>query len=172
MNKLFSIKRLCRAGVIAACYVALSYAFGALSYQGVLQIRPAEALCLLPLLYVEAVPALWIGCMLANLGSPFFVYDVLLGSAVTLVASFVTYLVGRLIRNRGKYFLGGLAPVLLNAAIIPVIIVFLCGGNEASVVAYFVCAGSLLCTEAVWVYGLGVPLVCALEKWNKGKERI
>ena len=46
MKGFFTAKRLCRAGIIAALYVALTYAFGALSYQGFVQIRPAEALCI------------------------------------------------------------------------------------------------------------------------------
>lgn len=79
MKNFFTTKRLCRAGVIAGLYVALTYAFGAISYQGILQIRPAEALTTLPLFFPEAVPALWIGCMLANLGSPFIAFDVPLG---------------------------------------------------------------------------------------------
>lgn len=79
MKNFFTTKRLCRAGVIAGLYVALTYAFGAISYQGILQIRPAEALTILPLFFPEAVPALWIGCMLANLGSPFIAFDVPLG---------------------------------------------------------------------------------------------
>lgn len=48
MKKL-TTKMLCRAGIIAALYVALTYAFGALAYNGFLQIRPAEALTILPL---------------------------------------------------------------------------------------------------------------------------
>ncbi|MBQ5927121.1 MAG: QueT transporter family protein, partial [Clostridia bacterium] len=58
MKQFFTAKRLCRAGVVSALYVALTYAFGALSYQGFMEIRPAEALCILPLIFPEAVPAL------------------------------------------------------------------------------------------------------------------
>ena len=76
MKHIFTPKRICRAGVIAALYVALTYAFMPVSYQGIMQIRPGEALTILPLFFPEAVPALWIGCMLSNLASPFIVYDV------------------------------------------------------------------------------------------------
>lgn len=85
MKKLFTTKRICRAGIIAALYVAFTYAFGPLPYLGILQIRPAEALTILPLFFPEAVPALYIGCMLANIASPFWVYDVFLGSLATLL---------------------------------------------------------------------------------------
>lgn len=170
MKKVFTTKRLCRAGAISALYVALSYAFGALSYQGILQIRPAEALCMLPLLYGEAVPALYIGCMLANLGSPFFVYDVFLGSLATLLSALFTYEVGRLFKkNALRVAFGGLAPVLINAAVIPLIIVFLCDGAGGNSVlgAYLTYAASLLITESVWVYGLGAPLYLFSAKINK-----
>ena len=45
----FTAKRICRAGVIAALYIVLTYSFGQIAYQGIVQIRPAEALCILPL---------------------------------------------------------------------------------------------------------------------------
>ena len=69
--KLFSTRRLCRAGIIAALYVALTYAFMPFAF-GPVQIRPAEALCILPLFIVQAIPALRVGCRISNLGSPYF----------------------------------------------------------------------------------------------------
>lgn len=171
MKNFFTTKRLCRAGIIAALYVALTYAFGAIAYQGVLQIRPAEALTILPLFFPEAVPALWIGCMLANLGSPFIAFDVPLGGLATLVAALLTYGAGRLIRNQiVKVAVGGLFPVLINAFIIPIVIVFLCGGAEgyeSVAIGYWSYFGSLCATQALWVYGLGIPLYVAIYNLRK-----
>ena len=59
MKNFFTTKRLCRAGVIAALYVALTYAFGAIAYSGFLEIRPTEAFTIMPLLFTYAVPAHW-----------------------------------------------------------------------------------------------------------------
>ncbi len=150
---------MCRAGVIAALYVALTYAFGAIAYEGIPEIRPAEALCVLPLFFPEAVPALWIGCMLANLGSPFIMYDVPIGGLCTLVAALLTYGAGRLIKNNVlKLIVGGFFPVIINAFIIPLLIVFLCGGSEgfaSANMAYWTFFGSMCATEALWIYGLG-----------------
>ena len=170
MKGFFTAKRLCRAGIIAALYVALTYSFGAIAYNGFLQIRPAEALCILPLFFPEAVPALYIGCMLSNLGSPFLVYDVFIGSLATLFAALGTYLVGRFFKKHAlKLYLGGLFPVLLNAFVIPVVIVFLCGdlsyGTKAA--TYWTFVGSLAATEAVWVYALGAPLYFFIERMRK-----
>ena len=128
-KEIFTTKRICRAGVIAALYVALCYAFMPVAYGGILQIRPAEALCILPLFFPEAVPALYIGCMLANLTSPMLIYDVFLGSLATLVAATLTGIVGYLMRNKdsvgahvAKIGIGGFFPVVANAFIIPLII--------------------------------------------------
>ena len=162
MKKVFTTRRLCRAGIIAALYVALTWIFSALAYNGFLQIRPAEALCILPLFFPEAVPALFVGCAIANLTSPFAIYDVTIGGAATLIASLGTYMVGLALRKDGwKIALGGLFPVVVNAMLIPVIIVFLCGdlaGYEKAMGAYWFYAASLAVTEGVWVYGLGIPL--------------
>lgn len=172
----FTTKRICRAGVIAALYVALTYAFGAIAYNGYLQIRPAEALTILPLFFPEAVPALWVGCMLANLASPFIIYDVPLGGAATLIAALLTYVVGYFIKNHAlKMGIGGLFPVLVNAFIIPIIIVFLCGDSEgySSVnAAYWAYFASLCATQAVWVYGLGIPLYIAVANLQKRGVRV
>ena len=173
MKEFFTTKRLCRAGIIAALYVALTYAFAPFAY-GPFQIRPAEALCLLALIYPEAIPALYVGCMLSNLTSPYVLFDVFLGSLATLLGALGTFAVGKGIQNTPlKIFLGGLFPILTNSVIIPLVIVFLCGGGEgyASVwTAYFVYAGSIALTETVWVYLLGTPIVVTIEKLTAKKS--
>ena len=168
MKKKNLTKRLCRAGVIAALYVALTYVFMPFAF-GPLQIRPAEALCILPLFFPEAIPALYVGCMLSNLTSPYFIYDVFVGSLATLLAAFGTYMVGRFIKNTVlKFFIGGIFPVLFNAFIIPLIIVFLCGGDAgfaSAGIAYFTFVCSIGLTEILWVYGLGAPLYFTIRKY-------
>ena len=167
MKNVFTTKRLCRAGIIAALYAALTYAFAPFAF-GPFQIRPAEALCILAAFFPEAIPALWIGCMLSNLASPYFVYDVLIGSLATLLAAFISYLVGRFLKKEPfRFFISGLFPILFNAVIIPLIIVFLCGGTEgytSATVAYFTYAASIALTETVWVYGLGAPVYFAVKR--------
>lgn len=167
MKHVFSTKRLCRAGIIAALYVALTYAFMPFAF-GPFQIRPAEALCILPLFFPEAVPALYVGCMLSNLSSPYFFYDVFIGSLATLLGALGTYWTGKYIKNKiGKILLGGAFPVLCNTFLIPLIIVFLCGGTEgfdSATIAYFTYAASLFLTECLWVYALGTPLYCSVKR--------
>ena len=168
--KKFDTVKLCRVGVIAALYTAFNYAFAPFSF-GSLQFRPAEALCILPLIFPESVWALFIGCILSNLLSPFFVYDVVFGSLATLLAGACTYFVGRKIEKTWlKLLLGCFSPVLFNTLIIPFIIVFLCGdvgAHSTLFVAYLYSALSIFITETVCVYGLGIPLYYTMDKLKK-----
>ncbi len=160
-------KRLCRAGTIAALYTALTYAFTPFAFGG-LQIRPAEALCLLPLFFPEAVPALLVGCALSNLPSPYFFYDVILGSLATLSAACLTYLIGKLFKKDGlRVALGGIFPVLINALVLPCIILLLSGegGSAPSLaIAYCALAASIAVSQSLWVYGLGIPLYYTVKR--------
>ena len=186
---IFTTKRLCRAGVIAALYVALCYAFMPVAYQGMFQIRPAEALCILPLFFPEAVPALYVGCVLANLTSPFVIYDVFIGSLATLVGAMLTAVIGHLLRNRdsvsahvAKVGIGGIFPVLANAFVIPLVIVLLCNdlsatslvswGTDTVAWAYWINFISLFVTEAIWVYALGTPVYLFILRMRKRNVRI
>ena len=168
-----STKQLCRAGVIAALYAVLTYAFAPVAF-GPIQIRPAEALCILPLFFVEAVPALYVGCLLANLSSPFLLYDLTIGASATLLGGIGTYLIGRYARKAWlKLLLGGFFPVFFNTVIIPFVIVVLCGDTSAGETvlgAYFTVATSIFLTETVCVYGLGAPLYRFFENKTNSKN--
>lgn len=161
----FSTKKLCRAGTVAALYAVLTFALGQFSF-GTLgfQIRPAEALCILPLFYAECVPALFIGCLLANLLSPAGPWDIFGGSLITLIAAFLTFLIGKFIKNTPlKLILGGIFPVFLNSLGIPLIIIF-AGGVKLS---YPFLVFSMTLTQLAWVYGLGVPLYLGINSLKK-----
>lgn len=170
----FTAKRICRAGIIAALYVALTYAFAPVAF-GVFQIRPGEALTLLPLFFPEAIPALYVGCLLANLASPFLLYDLTIGPLATLAAAVCTYLIGVALRKytgKGaaalKVGLGGIFPILFNAFVIPAVIVFLCSeGEDATIAVYWTTFASFLLTETVWVIGLGTPLYAFVSGMRK-----
>ena len=96
--KKFPAKAICRAGAIAALYAVLTIYLGNIAY-GPLQIRPAEALTLLPLLYLESVPALFVGCLIANLLSPYEAADIVVGSLLTLIAACLTYVMPRFFKK-------------------------------------------------------------------------
>lgn len=162
--KRFSTKMLCRAGVIAALYCVLTWALGPLSY-GTLgfQIRLAEALTLLALFYIESIPALYVGCLIANIitGN---MWDIGLGSLCSLVAALLTFATGKLIRNTPlRLFIGGLFPVFVNAFVIPLVLIL--GG--CAYAGYWFMFASLTLTQAVWVYGLGIPLYLGIDALRK-----
>ena len=79
-------RHLTRSAIIAAIYVALTFMFQPISF-GAIQFRIAESLMLLPVLIPEAVPGLFIGCLLANLLCGGIWFDVILGSLATLLAA-------------------------------------------------------------------------------------
>ncbi len=157
-----STLKLARAGVIAGLYVAVSLLVFPIS-SGAIQVRLSEALCILPLVWIESVPALFIGCMLSNLITGCAFFDIILGSVVTLISAISTCLLGRAIKNTAlKIMLGGLFPVILNALILPLIWVWCYGAIEYM---YLVQAGVLFLGQAISVYGLGTPLYLSVEKY-------
>lgn len=162
-----STKILVRAGLISALYVVLSLITFPIA-SGAIQFRISEALTILPLFFIEAVPALFVGCLLSNFITGCMVFDVLFGSLITLVASLLTYLTGILIKNiKLSLVIGGIFPVILNALFLP-LIWLLAGVIEY---AYWVQVGILLISQALSVYLLGFPLGLAiLRKEKKSKQ--
>lgn len=113
-NKL-SVTRLVRCAVIAAVYVVLCLALAPFSY-GAVQVRIAEALCLLPVFGAEYIVGVTLGCFLANLlGST--VIDVVFGTLATLLACLVTYKL-RDVRVKGLAIPASLPPVVFNMLIV------------------------------------------------------
>ena len=159
----FTTKKLVRAGIIAALYTAITYALAPYAY-GPLQIRPAEALCILPIFYTEAIPGLFVGCALANIFSAYGVYDVIFGSLTTLIAAILTFVVGRAFKEKPLgAIIGGFFPIVLNAFAIPLIIALTGAGMET----YLVFVGEFFLTQSVWIYGLGIPLYFAILRLRK-----
>lgn len=104
-------------GIIAALYVILTYvanAFGLAS--GVIQVRISEALTILPVFTVAAIPGVTIGCLLANLLTGCAFWDIVFGSVATLLGAVGT----RLLRKHP--YIAWIPPVVSNMAIIPVVL--------------------------------------------------
>ena len=122
-----TVRRVVRCGLIAALYTALCLAMAPLSF-GPVQVRFAEALCLLPVFGTEYIVAVTLGCFLSNLlglslGTT-IAADVLFGTAATLMACLVTRFL-RGVRIRGLAIPASIPPVLFNAVIIGLEISFL-----------------------------------------------
>ena len=102
---------LARGAIIAALYATLTLLLAPISY-GEVQIRISESLTLLPMLMPEAVPALAIGCLLANILGGCTVFDIVFGTLATLLAAICTR------RLRKRPVLASAMPVLFNALIV------------------------------------------------------
>ncbi len=146
----FSVYKLTRCAVVAALYVALCLALAPFSY-GAIQVRVAEALCLLPVFGPEYIVGVTLGCALANLlGSSLI--DVVFGTLATLLACLCTYAAGRR-RIGGLAIPAAVPPVLWNAAIVgPEIAIFF---SDAPATA------GLILWSAVTV-GIGEVISCGI----------
>ena len=114
-QKKLSVHSLVRCAVIAAVYVVVCLVLAPFSY-GAVQVRVAEALCLLPVFGAEYIVGVTLGCLLANLlGST--VIDVVFGTLATLLACLVTYKL-RDVRVKGLAIPASLPPVVFNMIIV------------------------------------------------------
>ena len=167
--KNLSVRRLVRCAVIAAVYVVVCLVLAPFSY-GAVQVRVAEALCLLPVFGTEYIVGVTLGCFLANLlGST--VVDVVFGTLATLLACLVTYKL-RDVRVKGLAIPASLPPVVFNMIIVGAfeITFFFSDGAPTAMLAVFnavtVGIGELIsCTI------LGVALVKLIES-NAGLNKI
>lgn len=145
-----------QAAVIAAVYASLTILLSPISY-GVMQVRLAEALTVLPALTPAAIPGLFLGCMAANLLGPYGVADVVFGSAATLIAA----LLSRLLRR--KPLLVPLPPVLANGLIIGSMLHYV----YSLPVSLPACMFWVALGEALACYGVGYPLLKYLSRRKK-----
>ena len=153
----FSARSLALSGVIAALYAALSLVSTAMGF-GTVQLRLSEALCVLPILFPEAVPGLAVGCLVTNLLSPYGAADLIFGTLATLLAAVLT----RRIRRRA---LAPLPTILCNAVIVGALLGYV-GAQEGGVfwTLFALNAFTVGLGEALVTYILGLPLLRWIEK--------
>lgn len=140
---------LTRGALIAALYVALTYAaalFGLSS--GAIQFRISEALTILPIFLPEAVPGLTVGCLIANLISGGVFWDVIFGTLATFIGALGAGLIGKVVKKH--IWLATLPTVISNMLIVPPVLIFAYGVPDAYIylvltvgIGEIVCAGVL-----------------------------
>ena len=160
-QKKLSVRRLVRCAVIAAVYVMVCLVLAPFSY-GAVQVRVAEALCLLPVFGAEYIVGVTLGCFLANLiGST--VIDVVFGTLATLMACLVTYKL-RNVRIKGLAIPASLPPVVFNMIIVGAfeITFFFSDGAPTAALAAFN-AVTVGIGEIISCTVLGVALVKLIE---------
>ena len=156
----FNTLTLARGGVIAAVYLVLTLIFQPISFRAI-QFRVAEALTLMPLLTLDAVPGLFVGCLLGNwLGGGIW-FDVALGSVATLLAAICTR------RLRSRPALAALMPALFNGLIVGPVVYFAyvrAPGAPVSVPTLLFNMATVAFGELVVCYALGLPMVYGMKK--------
>ena len=153
-----------RAAAIAAVYAAITWAtsvgplrpfnFGLPVGPVLLELRVAESLAVLPILYREAVAGLFVGVMVANLAGGLGPWDVFGGSLVTLLAAWGTW------RWR-RSWLAYASPIVLNGALVGLYL------SRLFALPYWSTALGIALSEAVVVLGLGWPLVEWLRRFAR-----
>ena len=159
--------RLCLTAVLAAVYTTISLALAPITY-GNIQIRIAEALTLLPILFPEAILGVTLGCALTNLiGAMMGInilgfMDVFVGTAATLIAALLTYYL-RKITFANQPILSALMPVLLNGLIIGAELSFVLM-PDAFFVGWMIFGLEVAMGEAIACFVFGLPLIHMLKK--------
>ncbi len=124
-------KTITRIGMIAAIYAGLCFIPGLsnIAY-GQIQVRIAEALTLLPLIFQPAIWGVTLGCFLANLiglmtgMNPTGLIDLIIGTLATFLAANCTYLL-RNKKVKGIPLLAILMPVIFNAIFVGIELAFI-----------------------------------------------
>lgn len=133
---------------------------------GPVQFRFAEALCVLPFLFPTAAPGLFVGCLIANLLSPYGLVDVVCGSAATLIAALIT----------ARVAIGGWAPlpaVLSNGVIIGAMLAWYEAGFGPGFWGMFAYNGlAVALGELGACYVLGMLLLYAIPKIKYFQPRL
>lgn len=151
----FSTRDLTLAAVIAAAYAALTMLLPA---YGQTQIRLSEALTVLPFLFPAAAPGLAVGCLIANLLSPYGLIDMICGTAATALAAFLTV-------KMPNRWLAPLPPVICNGVIVGAVLTWYeVGFGPGFWPLFAVNGGGVALGELVACYILGTLLLTVLPK--------
>ncbi|MDR1796552.1 MAG: QueT transporter family protein [Clostridiales Family XIII bacterium] len=162
-SSFLSVRFLTQAAIIAGVYAALTVALAPISY-GPMQARVSEALTVLPFFTPAAVPGLFVGCLLANMISPYGTADLVLGSLATLLAALCSY------KLRSRPALVPLPPVVFNGLIIGGMLCFVYDVQpvpDSTALSFLVDAAWVAIGEAVTCYVLGLILLHVLKRHSR-----
>ena len=149
---------LTRSAIIASVYAVLTIICAPISY-GAIQFRLSEALTILPFYFPEAIPGLFVGCIIANIFSTVSVWDILIGSSATLFAAIITY------RLKIKW-LAPLPPIIFNGLFVGFEISFFISNSKSFLYNFLFNSLSVGIGEAVVCYTIGMILIYILDKTN------
>lgn len=136
----FKVAFITQAAVIAALYVVLVIMFNYCSF-GPIQFRIAEA-----------IPGLFVGCLLSNILGGAAIWDIIFGSIATLIGAIGTYAL------RKNKWLAPLPPIIANTLIVPFVLRY-AYGSEGVFAMFFVTIGA---SEFIVCGIIGMLLLFAL----------
>ena len=148
------VLRLTHGALLAALYVALTMIFAPISF-GPVQLRVAEALCIMPMFTPAAIPGLFLGCLIANILGGGVIFDVIFGSLATLIGAVLGYML------RNNRWLVPVPAIIANTIIIPFVLKY---GYGIVDVALPVLAFQIFLGEVGGCFILGELLCTALRK--------
>ncbi len=151
-------KYLVAAAAIGAIYATLTLVLAPISF-GPMQVRVAEALCILPFFTTAAVPGLFIGCLISNafgimFGTNLGVLDVIIGSLATLASAYIAS------KLKNKWLIP-LPAVIINAFAVGLVLYIMLQ------LPYFINVLWVGIGQTVACYGIGIPLMLLLNKYRK-----
>lgn len=133
--------------VIAAMYAVLTIFLAPISY-GSIQMRISEVLIFLAFYNKRYIPGLVLGCLIANLASPFGIWDIVFGTLATLLA---VVLMNK-VNNR---YLGALCGAIVNGVIVGAELTVLLKNVPFYLNAFYVFVGELaILLIGAFVFGL------------------
>lgn len=155
-------KKIVFGALVGALYAALTLAIPFMSFLPN-QLRLSEALTILPYFSSYSIWGLFVGCLVANLLSPYGPLDIIVGSLATLIAAVITYYIGKS-KIPGKKFLAPLPPVIVNAVMVGIVI------SYSSHTPFLLNAVQVGFGELISCYVLGIPLLYFMDKNASLKE--
>ncbi len=163
-----------QAALIAALYAALTYAQALLlpgSASAAVQFRVSEILCITALYTPAAIPGLTLGCMIANISSISLLgpYDIIFGSAATLLTAVCIYLF-RNVRIKKLPILPLLMPAIFNGVIVGWEIETFFVAGKFHIAYFLVTGGCVALGELGVLMVLGLPFSVLLEK--RGLDKV
>jgi uncharacterized membrane protein len=171
----WNTQTLVQISLIGALYTVLTLISGPLAFgspAGVIQLRISEAFTLLPLFSPIGIWGVTFGCFLSNLVGFFMgtnllgLIDAPLGTAATLIAAWLTYLIGQMpVKQTAKFLFAPVPPVLVNGLIVGFELTFV---FQTPFSLNFL---SVIVGEAAVCYTLGI-LLCVVLRRNDFYKKI
>ena len=163
----FNVRKVAFSAVIAALYAVLTIVLMPLSY-GAVQIRFSEVLCILPFFFPFSVWGLFVGCIVANIFSP-YPLDLVVGPIASLLAGLGTMYIGRLnIRDKtSTKALACFPPVFFNAVLIGAMIAYIMiseGATESFWITFLASGLFVALGQSIVMFVLGLPLMVYLPR--------